>query len=45
MDTYGVEYNILTVVNQKVASEIAKIYEFYKNRDGIISSILPALIR
>ena len=32
MDTYGVEYNILTVVNQKVASEIAKIYEFYKKQ-------------
>ena len=29
---HKVEYNILTVVNQKVASEIAKIYEFYKKQ-------------
>ena len=30
MSHYGVEYNILTVVNQKVASNITEIYEFYK---------------
>jgi uncharacterized protein len=32
MDRYGVEYNILTVVNQKVASNITEIYEFYKKQ-------------
>ena len=32
MSRYGVEYNILTVVNQKVASNITEIYEFYKKQ-------------
>lgn len=32
MSHYGVEYNILTVVNQKVASNITEIYEFYKKQ-------------
>lgn len=32
MDAYGVEYNILTVVNRKVAAHIAEIYEFYKKQ-------------
>lgn len=45
MSHYGVEYNILTVVNQKVASNITEIYEFYKNKDGITSSILHVWIR
>ena len=29
-DRFGVEYNILTVVNKKTASKAGKIYEFYK---------------
>lgn len=32
MDKYGVEYNILTVVNQKVASNVKEIYRFYKEQ-------------
>ena len=32
MEKYGVEYNILTVVNQKVASHITEIYRFYKEQ-------------
>ena len=32
MDAYGVEYNILTVVNRKVAAHITEIYEFYKKQ-------------
>ena len=32
MDQYGVEYNILTVVNQAVAANIKPIYSFYKKR-------------
>lgn len=32
MDRYGVEYNILTVVNQKVASHTEEIYQFYKRQ-------------
>ena len=32
MDQYGVEYNILTVVNQKVASHVSEIYDFYKKK-------------
>ncbi len=32
MDQYGVDYNILTVVNQKVAAHIKEIYAFYKER-------------
>lgn len=32
MDQYGVKYNILTVVNQKVASHVSEIYDFYKNK-------------
>lgn len=32
MDKYGVEYNILTVVNQKVASNVEEIYRFYKEQ-------------
>ena len=31
-DTYGVDYNILTVVNQKVADHIGEIYGFYKKQ-------------
>lgn len=31
-DTYGVEYNILTVVNQKAAANISAIYNEYKKR-------------
>lgn len=29
---YGVDYNILTVVNKRTASEIAEIYRFYKEK-------------
>lgn len=32
MDQYGVAYNVLTVVNQKVASHITEIYAFYKKQ-------------
>ncbi len=32
LDQYGIDYNILTVVNQKVASHIKEIYAFYKER-------------
>ncbi len=32
MEKYGVEYNILTVVNRKVADHITEIYEFYKKQ-------------
>ena len=32
MDRYGVDYNILTVVNQKVAAHIKEIYAFYKEK-------------
>lgn len=32
MDKHGVDYNILTVVNQKVASNIGGIYQFYKEQ-------------
>lgn len=32
MDKYGVDYNILTVVNQKVAANIKEIYAFYKEK-------------
>ncbi|MBO5070572.1 MAG: anaerobic sulfatase maturase [Roseburia sp.] len=31
-DTYGVNYNILTVVNQNVADHIEEIYAFYKKQ-------------
>lgn len=31
-DQYGVEYNILTVVNQKTAARIGEIYSFYKKQ-------------
>ncbi|MCD8129813.1 MAG: anaerobic sulfatase maturase [Lachnospiraceae bacterium] len=31
-DQFGVEYNILTVVNQKVAAHISEIYDFYRKR-------------
>lgn len=31
-DTYGVDYNILTVVNQKVAENIGEIYRFYQKQ-------------
>lgn len=33
MDQYGVEYNILTVVNKKVAENIREIYAYYKTRN------------
>lgn len=32
MDSYGVDYNILTVVNQKVAANIPEIYHFYEEQ-------------
>ncbi len=32
MDKHGVEYNILTVVNQLVAENVQSIYAFYKKR-------------
>ena len=32
LDQYGVEYNILTVVNQKVANDIREIYENYRTQ-------------
>lgn len=32
MDQYGVDYNILTVVNQKVAANITEIYESYRKK-------------
>ncbi len=31
-DRYGIEYNILTVVNRHVAAHIEEIYEFYKKK-------------
>ncbi len=31
-ERYGVDYNILTVVNEKVAANIAEIYEFYREK-------------
>ena len=33
LDRYGVDYNILTVVNQKVAENIEEIYQFYKRKN------------
>lgn len=32
MDQYGVDYNILTVVNQKIAANISEIYHFYEEK-------------
>lgn len=31
-DRFGVEYNVLTVVNRRTAGKVRRIYEFYKKR-------------
>ncbi|GAA6409502.1 SPASM domain-containing protein [Blautia hominis] len=33
LERFGVDYNILTVVNQKVAENIEEIYQFYKRKN------------
>lgn len=40
---YGVEYNILTVVNKKTASAVRKIYQFYKKNNFKYLQFIPCL--
>ncbi len=42
-DRYGVEYNILTVVNRKVAAGIEQIYAFYKKKGWRYLQFIPCL--
>lgn len=42
-DRYGVEYNILTVVNKKTASSIGKIYKYYKKTGFSYLQFIPCL--
>ncbi|GLC82902.1 anaerobic sulfatase maturase [Lacrimispora brassicae] len=40
---YGVEYNILTVVNRRTASSIRKIYQYYKKMGFHYLQFIPCL--
>ncbi|WP_313180168.1 anaerobic sulfatase maturase [Lacrimispora sp.] len=40
---YGVEYNILTVVNKRTASSIGKIYQYYKKMGFSYLQFIPCL--
>lgn len=40
---YGVEYNILTVVNKKTAASIGKIYKYYKKMNFHYLQFIPCL--
>ena len=42
-DTYGVDYNILTVVTQKVAERIDEIYKFYKKQGWYYQQYIACL--
>jgi len=42
-DKYQVEYNILTVVNKKVAQHVTKIYNFFKKNNFKYLQFIPCL--
>ena len=42
-DTYGVEYNILTVVTKQLAKNIRKVYAFYKRNHFMYQQYIPCL--
>ena len=43
MEQYGVEYNILTVVNQMTAKNIKQIYEYYMENGWIYQQYIGCL--